>query len=366
MPVGMGEPLRFDVATPSRTYPVWIGGGVIKQLGAYLDEAGLGSRRFVVSTPPVWKHWGTTVRDALPQVDPIPVPDGERFKTLTHFAEILDALVRANADRRSAVVTVGGGVIGDMGGFAAATYMRGIALAHVPTTLLAQVDASIGGKVAVNLPGGKNLVGAFYQPWAVVIDPEVLATLPRREYRSGLYEVIKYGMACDRDLHDRTVHDLSGISRRTVDVLTPIISACCRIKGDVVARDEREGGLREVLNFGHTAGHALEQVTRYQRFLHGEAVAYGMMVAADIATARGMLDPAAQTALNTLIAQLGPLPPVGDLVARAVVEQMRRDKKARDQKIRMVLPTAIGAATTVDDVTEEELRASMLHCGIGS
>ena len=159
----------------------------------------------------------------------------------------------------------------------------------MPTTLLAQVDASVGGKVGVNLPGGKNLVGAFYQPWLVVIDPLVLLTLPRREFRAGLYEVIKYGMACSRALFDDPARDLSAVSRRTPEALTPVIAECCRIKADIVTRDERETGLREVLNFGHTAGHALESVTRYQRFLHGEAVAYGMMVATEIAASRGLL-----------------------------------------------------------------------------
>lgn len=362
----MDEPVRIDVATPSRNYAVWVGSGVLRQLSSILDQAGLGPRRFVVSTPPVWKHWGASLREAMPDIDPIPVPDGERFKTLAHVSEVYDALVRANADRQSAVVTLGGGVIGDLAGFAAATFMRGIGLAHVPTTLLAQVDASIGGKVAVNLPGGKNLVGAFYQPWVVAIDPEVLSTLPRREFRSGLYEVIKYGMACSPDLFDGILKDLSAISRRTPDALTPVIAACCRIKADVVGLDERDTGPREVLNFGHTAGHALESVTRYQRFLHGEAVAYGMMIAADVAASRSILSSASQAALTELITKLGPLPTVSDIFARPVLEQMRHDKKARDGRIRMVLPTGIGATVTVDDVTDSELRDALTRCGIGA
>lgn len=361
----MGDPIRIDVATPSRTYAVWVGSRVLRQLSSILDQAGLGPRRFVVSTPPVWKHWGGSLREAMPDVDPIPVPDGERFKTIAHVSEVYDALVRANADRQSAVVTLGGGVIGDLAGFAAATFMRGIGLAHVPTTLLAQVDASIGGKVAVNLPGGKNLVGAFYQPWVVAIDPEVLSTLPRREFRSGLYEVIKYGMACSRDLFDVIVKDLSAISRRTPEALTPVIASCCRIKAGVVALDERDTGPREVLNFGHTAGHALESVTRYQRFLHGEAVAYGMMIAADVAASRSILSPANQAALTGLITKLGPLPTVSDIFTRPLLEQMRHDKKVRDGRIRMVLPTDVGTTVTVDDVTDAELREALIRSGTG-
>ena len=179
----MGDPIRIDVATPSRSYSIWVGAGLLGQLPAFFDRSGLGRKRFVVSTPPVWRHWGQAVREALPDSGPIQLPDGERFKTLTHVAQICEALLESGAARRSSIVSLGGGVVSDVAGFAAATYMRGIGLAHVPTTLLAQVDASVGGKVGVNLPGGKNIVGAFYQPWVVVIDPEVLSTLPRREFR---------------------------------------------------------------------------------------------------------------------------------------------------------------------------------------
>jgi 3-dehydroquinate synthase len=362
----MGDPIRIDVATPSRPYTIWVGEGVLRRLPALMDEAGINGRSFIVSTPPVWKHWGQTLREALPAVDPIPVPDGERFKTLAQVAEIYDALFRTGADRQSTVITVGGGVIGDMGGFAAASYLRGLKLVHVPTTLLAQVDSSVGGKVGVNLPGGKNLVGAFYQPWLVVTDPTVLTTLPRREFRAGLYEVIKYGMACSRTLFDTLLRDLSAVSRRSPDALTPVIADCCRIKADIVTRDERESGLREVLNFGHTAGHALESVTRYQRFLHGEAVAYGMMVATEIAASRGILAATAHAELNAIVAKLGPLPTVSDLYAKGIVDAMRSDKKVRDGRIRMILPTDVGATTTVDDVSDDELKKALGSCGVGN
>ncbi len=362
----MGDPIRIDVATPSRPYTIWVGDAVLRRLPGLMDEAGLNGRAFAISTPPVWKHWGAALREVLPNIEPIPVPDGERFKTLAQVAEIYDALFRAGADRQATIVTLGGGVIGDMGGFAAASYLRGLRLVHVPTTLLAQVDSSIGGKVGVNLPGGKNLVGAFYQPWLVVTDPSVLTTLPRREYRAGLYEVIKYGMACSRSLFDTLLSDLSKVSRRSPDALAPVIAECCRIKADIVTRDERESGLREVLNFGHTAGHALESVTRYQRFLHGEAVAYGMLVAGEVAASRGLLAATAHAELNAMIAKLGPLPTVSDLFARAIVESMRSDKKAREGRIRMILPTDVGATVTLDDVTDDELKKALASCGVGN
>jgi 3-dehydroquinate synthase len=269
------------------------------------------------------------------------------------------------ADRSATLITFGGGVIGDMAGFAAATYLRGIRLAHVPTTLLAQVDAAVGGKVGVNLPAGKNLVGAFYQPWAVVVDPALLSTLHRREYRAGLYEVIKYGVACDGELFARLQRDLGPISRRHVAALTPVIADCCRIKAAIVADDEREAGPRRVLNFGHTVGHALETSTQYRRFLHGEAVAYGMLAACAIAVARGVCAPGVQTAVAALIAQLGPLPPVGDLSAAAQLDLMRRDKKVVEGRLHVVLPTGIGSATVVADVSEAELLGALRSLGLG-
>jgi 3-dehydroquinate synthase len=296
---------------------------------------------------------------------PIIVPDGERHKTPAGTSRIYDALLKGGADRSSALLTFGGGVIGDMGGFAAATYMRGIRLAHVPTTLLAQVDAAIGGKVGVNLPGGKNLVGAFYQPSVVIIDPGVLSTLPRREFRAGLYEVLKYGVACDGGLFEQVSCDLGPITRRDAAVLTPVIAACCRLKGAIVAADERETGGRRVLNFGHTVGHALEAATRYRRLLHGEAVAYGMLAASAIASARGMLPAGDRDMIAAVIAQLGPLPPVNDLSAAAQLEFMQRDKKVHEGRLHFVLPTGIGSCRIVNDVSEAELLRALRELGLG-
>jgi len=355
--------IALDVATPSRTYTVTIADGSIDVLPRVLDRVHAPVRRFVVSSPLVWRLHGPQLARAVPGAEPILVPDGERFKQLPTVARIYDALVGANADRAATLITFGGGVIGDMAGFAAATYLRGIALVHVPTTLLAQVDSAIGGKVGVNHPQGKNLIGAFYQPHAVVVDPLVLGTLPRREFRAGLYEVIKYGMTSSAALFDRVAKERKAVFARSSDVLTAIIAESCRIKAEVVARDERESGLRRILNFGHTAGHALEAVTKYRRFRHGEAVGYGMLVVAELARARGALAETDRRALADVITSLGPLPPVADISSAQMIEAMQHDKKMVAGRLHFVLPTAIGATTIVDDVTEKEIRSALNHAG---
>jgi len=359
------DSVRIDVPTPSRAYSVTIGDGTLDRVGRLLDEIGAPARRFVVSSPLVWRLHGPQLARAVTIAEPILVPDGERFKQLSTVSRIYDALVGASADRATTVITFGGGVIGDMAGFAAATYLRGVALVHVPTTLLAQVDSAIGGKVGVNHPLGKNLIGAFCQPHAVVVDPLVLGTLPRREFRAGLYEVIKYGMTSSASLFDRVARDRTAIFARSVDALMPIIAESCRIKGEVVTADEREAGPRRILNFGHTAGHALEAVTKYKRFRHGEAVGYGMLVAAELANARGALADRDRQALADLIASLGPLPPIADLSTSAILDAMQHDKKIVAGTLHVVLPTAIGAIAIVDDVKEPELRAALRKLGFG-
>jgi 3-dehydroquinate synthase len=357
------DPVRIEVPTPSRAYAVTIGDGAIDEIGRTLDALHTPARRFIVSSPLVWRLHGGQMTHAAGGAEPILVPDGERYKQLPTVSRIYDALVRVNADRASTLITFGGGVIGDMAGFAAATYLRGIALVHVPTTLLAQVDSAIGGKVGVNHSLGKNLIGSFYQPHAVVIDPLVLGTLPRREFRAGLYEVIKYGMTSSPPLFDRIATDRKAIFARTPDVLTSIIAESCRIKAAVVADDEREAGPRRILNFGHTAGHAIEAITKYRRFRHGEAVGYGMVVAAELAKARGALAERDRQALAGLVASLGPLPPISDLSAGQMLEAMQHDKKIVAGRLHFVLPTAIGATTIVDDVSEKELRAALKQVG---
>ncbi len=363
-PSPRAEPLTLEVRAAARTYPVCIRAGLLGELASRIARLGGGSRVVVVSNPTVWAFYGRTLRHALPDVEHLLIPDGERFKTLQTVGRIYDGLIRVGADRATTLVAVGGGVVGDVVGFAAATFLRGVGLVHVPTTLVAQVDSAIGGKVGVNHPLGKNLIGAFYPPLGVLVDPDVLATLPRREFRAGLYEVVKYGVIASEDLFDRVARDLTALFARDRTALVPIIVESCRIKAAVVAEDECEAGLRRVLNFGHTVGHALEAVTRYRRFRHGEAVAYGMLAAAEIAVARQGLAPEARDRLARLIAQMGPLPPVADLSVRATLEAVARDKKVIDGRLHFVLPTAIGQTAIVTDVTERELAQALRKIGL--
>ncbi len=356
--------VQIPVASRHGSYIVHIGTGLAGHLPRLLDEARLPTRRFVVSTARVWRLHGRQFAGVCRPADLILLPDGERFKTLHTVARVYDTLIRAAADRATTLVAVGGGVIGDLTGFVAATYLRGVGLVQVPTTLAAQVDAAIGGKVGVNHPLGKNLVGAFYPPALVVADLLTLATLPRREFRAGLYEVVKYGVIESRDLFDRVAGGLPAIFAREPAVLHPIVTESCRIKARIVEADEHEAGLRRVLNLGHTAGHALETLTRYRRFLHGEAVAVGMLVACEIAVARGAMPEAERRRVADLIVQMGPLPPVGDLSAAQVLDVMHHDKKVIGGRLHFVLPLGIGRVTTVDDVQEKELEGALRAVGL--
>ena len=363
--ISQSSPVRIDVNTASAASTLWVGEGATDQLTSLLDAHRIGRRRFVVSNPVVWRLHGEQLQRALGDVvEPILLPDGERHKNLQSVSRIYDALIKGGADRGSVLIAVGGGVIGDTAGFAAATYLRGITLIQVPTTLLAQVDSSVGGKVGVNLPVGKNLVGAFHQPTVAVIDPLLLRTLPRREFRSGLYEVVKYGMIASRSLFDLIANDTRRVFDRDPQVLVPAIVESCRIKAHVVTEDERESGLRRILNYGHTIGHALEAVTKYRRFRHGEAIAYGMLGAADLAVARGALAERERQALAKLIAHLGPLPAVADLPIADVMAAIKHDKKVVHGRLHFVLAIEIGATMTIDDLTEEELRAALRRLGL--
>ena len=358
------DPITVEVRTGAQRSTIVIGEGVGEQLSALLDAHGVGARRFIVSSPVIWRFHGAQLQQAIGGAEPILIPDGERFKNLQSVARIYDALIRSGADRGSAIVAVGGGVIGDTAGFAAATYLRGITLAHVPTTLLAQVDSSLGGKVGVNHTLGKNLIGAFHQPAVVAIDPLLLHTLPRREFRSGLYEVVKYGIIANRSLFELVARDTKAIFARDPAVLVPAIVESCKIKADVVSKDERESGLRRILNYGHTIGHALEAVTKYRRFRHGEAIAYGMLAAADLACARGALAERERQSIAQLITQLGPLPPVADLSIADVLQAVRRDKKIVHGTLHFVIAIEIGATMTVDDVTEAEIVTVLTRLGL--
>jgi 3-dehydroquinate synthase len=359
---------RIAVHAASARYTIEIQPGLAERIAPMLDAAGAPKRRFVVSTATVWRLHGKALSRALKDgsgaEEPILIPDGERYKTLQTVGRIYDALVRANADRATTILAIGGGVVGDVAGFAAATYLRGVPVVQVPTTLLAQVDSAIGGKVGVNHQLGKNLIGAFHQPLTVAVDPLLLATLPRREFRAGLYEVVKYGVIASRSLFERVDGDLPAIFLREPAALMPIITESCRIKATVVNQDERETGVRRTLNFGHTAGHALEAVTKYRRFRHGEAVAYGMLIAADLAVRRGAMPAADRDALAGLITRMGPLPPLSDLPASQVMEAMGRDKKVLAGRLHFVLPTSLGSTNVVTDVTEKEIKAALAAAGL--
>jgi 3-dehydroquinate synthase len=363
-PIPLPQPAtRIDVRAGAGRYPIEIAPGVSERLRDVLDAVAAPRRRFVVSTATVWRLYGERFR-GVSHDEPILIPDGERHKHLGTVGRIYDSLIRAAADRASTIVAVGGGVTGDIAGFAAATYLRGVPIAQVPTTLLAQVDSSVGGKVGVNHPMGKNLIGAFHAPAAVVVDPLLLATLPRREFRAGLYEVVKYGVIASRGLFERVDRDLRALFGRDPGTLVPAIAESCGIKAAIVEQDERESGLRRTLNFGHTAGHAIEAVTRYRRFRHGEAIAYGMLVAAELGVRRGVFPEADRGALAALITRMGPLPPVADLPAAQVMDAIGRDKKVVGGHLHYVLPTAIGATTIAGDVTSDEIRAALIAVGL--
>lgn len=357
------EPVQLQVRAASGPYLVEIADGATRRLQTLLDAAGTPARRLIVSSPTVWRFHADALA-GVTQDEPILIPDGERFKHVGTVGRIYDALIRAGADRASTVLAVGGGVVGDVAGFAAATYLRGIPVVQIPTTLLAQVDSAIGGKVGVNHPLGKNLIGAFHPPAAVVVDPALLGTLPRREFRAGLYEVVKYGMIASRPLFDRVGSSLPALFARDASALIPVIAESCRIKAAIVGEDERESGPRRALNFGHTVGHALEAVTKYRRFRHGEAVAYGMLAAVHLAVARGAFQAGDRELLSAQIVQMGPLPPVADLSAAQVIEAVGRDKKIVAGRLHFVLPTEIGQTTVVQDVATEELLGALTAIGL--
>ena len=356
--------IRVRAGQSRVSYPILIAHGLIDSLRAHLDTVAKGSRVLIVSSPNVWKLHGARIGKALPDARHLLVADGERAKHLRTVSKVYDGLLAAKADRRTVVVVVGGGVLGDLAGFAAASFLRGLPLVHVPTTVVAQVDSAIGGKVGVNHALGKNLIGAFYPPRAVLSDPGVLATLSAREFRAGLYEVIKYGVIESPRLFARLEADLPKILARDIGTLVPVIAECSKIKARVVMADEHETGERRILNFGHTAGHALEAITNYRRFRHGEAVGVGMLAAAALANARGALSDDARQRVFGLIERLGALPAVNDLSAKECTAATGRDKKVIGGKLHYVLPVKIGKTEIVTDVTPAELIRALRAIGL--
>jgi 3-dehydroquinate synthase len=333
------------ITSSAGTYDVHCANGVLARSRSMISKLGDSTGVFVLSSPRVWRHWGKQVAKALGVTRAerlILFEDSERTKRLQTVEALTRALVRAGADRRSLVVAVGGGVVGDVGGFVAATYQRGVRLAHIPTTVVAQVDSAIGGKTAVDLPEGKNLVGAFYPPKIVLADPTLLATLPHREFRSGLYEVLKYGVIADPELFDFFEKRLPAILRRDQAAMGWLIPRSIEIKAYVVEKDEHESGLRKILNFGHTMGHAFETATNYSYFKHGEAVGWGMIAATMMAMAVGLLEEEEATRIIRLIAGIGPLPPLKNFGLARLKKILAGDKKAQGGRLLWVLPRRIG------------------------
>ncbi len=337
----------LNVNLGDRSYPIYVGQDILARAGELLDAAGLRGKVAVVSNPTVASLFLERVEKALQQsgfeVIAVLIPDGEEHKSLESLATIYDRLVDARFERKSSVLALGGGVVGDLAGFAAATYMRGVPYLQVPTTLLAQVDSSVGGKTAVNHPGGKNLIGAFYQPRLVLIDVDVLSTLPHRELVAGFAEVIKYGIIEDADLFDLLEEKIDRLAAMDRELLIQVIAKCCAIKARVVERDEREDDYRAVLNFGHTLGHALEAATGFKQFLHGEAVGVGMAKAAAISARHGFCDRPGLERIRGLIEKAGLPAELPKNVSRAsLLQGMEVDKKSTDGKIKFVMCAGIG------------------------
>jgi len=344
---------RIAVKSAAGSYSVVSGTGVIR--GAAQEIAALGrfSSVHVVSSPKVWRAVGKTVQRSLRLSKGSAIhlfDDAESAKNLRSVEQITRSLCRAGADRKSLLVAVGGGVVGDVAGFAAASYLRGVELVHIPTTLVSQVDSSIGGKTGVNLPEGKNLVGSFYPPRLVLTDPELLRTLSNREFRGGLAEVVKHAVIADAKMFAMLEKDMEKVLRRDRQALSFLIPRNMEIKARAVSRDERESGMREILNYGHTFAHALESVTKYRRYQHGEAVAWGMIAAAFLGHELGLTRADDVSRIVALIRRLGPLPPWPRVPATALLRAMRSDKKTRSGILRFVLSPRIGEARSYDTV----------------
>jgi 3-dehydroquinate synthase len=357
---------RLQVKSSAGDYPVMVGQGAWRALRRLQGH----TSAFVLTEPGLWAEWGKKfARDAgWTGTRPILVPSGERSKTLSMAGRVASELLERGADRRSLLVALGGGVVGDLGGFVASTYMRGIDYVQAPTTVLAQVDSALGGKTAVNIGAMKNLVGTFRAPRLVVSDPAVLASLPPRAFQSGLYEAVKHAILSGPSLFTWMEGKVKGLRPAQTPVLETLVARAAQVKVDVVSRDEREAALRRVLNLGHTYGHALEEATGYRRFLHGEAVAWGMLLVTRLAELVGVLDPAVGRRIARLVRAVGPLPPLGRLKEEKVLGLLVRDKKTVGGKIHWVLPEGIGQVRVTPDVPEAAVAAAFrdVQRGVGN
>jgi 3-dehydroquinate synthase len=354
--------ISIPVVTSSRSYEVLIGSGLLARAGESLGQILQNRRAFVVTVPPVRRRWAKVLLKSLAasgiETQILEMPDGERSKRLATLEKLAEKLVKLGADRGVTLIALGGGVVCDVTGFLASIYMRGVDVIHVPTTVLAQADAAIGGKTGVNLVSGKNLLGTFHQPRAVLVDPVVLETLPSREYHAGLYETLKCGIIGDPGLFKLFEDRRREILDRDPVVVEKVIADSVRLKASVVGADEREGGLRQVLNLGHTIGHALEAETHYTELLHGEAVAWGMIAATHIALSTGKLDSVTAGRITNSVLGFGRMPRM-TLQTASVLKRLRSDKKTRQGVVHFILPREIGKVEIAGDVPEAVVRLAV-------
>ncbi len=347
-----------------RSYDILIGSDMLSPAAAELSRRMRLTHAVIVTDDNVETPHAISVAESLSDagaaVDLMVIGAGETSKSVDMAELLWQRLLEANADRKTVVLAVGGGVIGDLAGFVAATYTRGLRFVQIPTTLLAQVDSSVGGKVAINLPAAKNMVGAFWQPAAVLIDTRVLATLPQREYQAGLGEVVKYGVIQDAGFFGYLEQHIPQILARDDATLRYLVARCCQLKADVVREDEREeSGRRAILNYGHTFGHALEAATRYQQLLHGEAVSIGMLCASRLAESLGLVDAAFTSRQRDLLRAFGLPVEVPAVDLPTVMEAMQQDKKVAHGRLRLVLPTSMGHVELMDDIGTDAIRAAI-------
>ncbi len=341
----------FRVATAARTYDAVIDRGVLRRWPEFVPKSV--GQIFVVTTEDVWRLYGTAFEGH--DVKTLFFPGGEERKRLAEVEALAEQMVALGGDRTSIVVAMGGGIVNDLGGFLASIFMRGIPVLQVPTTLLSQVDAAVGGKTGTNLRSGKNLIGTFHQPLAVLIDPDVVRTLPEREIRAGLYEIIKCGVIRDAALFATFEQDRSRVLAQDASVMDEIIAAAVRIKANVVSADEKESDLRRILNFGHTLGHALESETAYSRLLHGEAVAFGMIAATRLAVAAAGLDVKEAGRIADCVASYGPIPDIGDIPAENLFARLVSDKKTLQGRVHFVLPVRVGEVKVVSGIPKQQV-----------
>lgn len=350
---------EFHVNVAPRAYSVIVERGILERAAQYLPEKC--GKIFLVTTADVWNHLGHALERGLAGIcyERLDLPGGEDHKRLAPLEALAEQMVMRGADRSSMILAFGGGIVNDMAGFLAAIFMRGIPVIQIPTTLLAQVDAAVGGKTGVNLVAGKNLLGAFHQPRAVLIDPAALDTLPEREYRAGIYEVIKCGVIRDSTLFRFLAEQRKAVLVREPEAVVHMIADSVRVKAEVVAADERESDLRRILNFGHTFGHALEAETNYVRFLHGEAVAFGMKAAVHLAQRTGHLSAEDSVDILATIEEYGPIPSLGAISVDNLFARLTHDKKTVRGEVHFILPVRIGEAAIVSGVEERSVREAI-------